>query len=165
MKIIAIVAAAENGVIGEAGEIPWYLQEDFKFFKKTTLGHHIIMGRKTFDSIGKPLPKRRNIVLTRNPFFLAAGVLATDDLTEALQIAETEGAEQVFIIGGGTIYEQSLPLCDAIYYTEVATTVSGDTFFPKLDPETWTKTPLFSHQADEKNDFDFTVFLLERIKV
>lgn len=157
MKIAAIVAASMNRVIGKDNEIPWYLQADFKFFKKTTLNHHIIMGRKTFESIGKPLPKRTNIVITRNPFFIASNVIVVNSLEAAFEAAEANGEEKAFVIGGGTIYEQSLPYLDEVYYTEVKTTIDGDTFFPELNEKVWNYSKILSHNKDEKNDFDFSV--------
>ena len=163
MQITAIAAMSQNRVIGSDNEIPWYLQEDFKFFKKTTLNHHIIMGRKTFESIGKPLPKRTNIVITRNPFFIASNVITANSLENALAIAAENGETEVFIIGGGTIYQQSLPMLDKIYLTEVATEVTGDTFFPELSLEEWQSSIILSHSKDAKNDHDFTIKLYEKL--
>ncbi len=163
MKIAAIVAASINRVIGNENEIPWYLQADFKFFKKTTLNHHIIMGRKTFESIGKPLPKRTNIVITRNPFYVASNVIVVNSLEAAFEIAQANGEEKAFVIGGGTIYEQSLPFLDEVFYTEVQTTINGDTYFPDLQLTKWNSEELLSHKKDEKNDFDFIVKHYKRI--
>lgn len=148
---------SQNRVIGSENKIPWYLQEDFRFFKRTTLNHHIIMGRKTFESIGKPLPKRTNIVVTNNPFFVASGVITANSLENALSIAADNEETEVFIIGGGTIYEQSLPFFDKIYLTEVQIEISGDTFFPKLDFNKWKSSIIMSHKKDNKNDFDFII--------
>ncbi len=155
---------SQNRVIGSENQIPWYLQEDFRFFKRTTLNHHIIMGRKTFQSIGKPLPKRTNIVVTRNPFFIASGVITANSLENALSIAAENGETEAFIIGGGTIYEQSLPFLDNIYLTEVETEISGDTFFPKLDFDEWQSSEIMSHPKDNKNDFNFTIKEFKRLK-
>jgi len=163
MKIAAIVAASINRVIGKGNEIPWYLQADFKFFKSTTMNHHIIMGRKTFESIGKPLPKRTNIVITRNPFFIASNVIVVNSLEAAFEVAQSNGANKAFVIGGGTIYEQSLPYLDEIYYTEVQTSIEGDTFFPKLNINEWKISKILSHDKDGKNDYDFEVKYFERI--
>lgn len=163
MKVSAIVAAAKNRVIGSDNKIPWYLQADFKFFKKTTMNHHIIMGRKTFESIGKALPKRTNIVITRNPFYVASGVLVVNSLEAALSIAADNGETEAFIIGGGMIYEQSLSYLDTVYYTEVKTEIEGDTFFPKLDLNDWEKTEILSQKANNKNNFDFTIYKLQVI--
>ena len=163
MKVSAIVAASKNSVIGSDNEIPWYLQEDFKFFKKTTLNHHIIMGRKTFDSIGKPLPKRTNIVITRNPFFVASGIIVVNSLEEALSIADENGETEAFIIGGGTIYKQAFSFLDSIYYTEVQTELEGDTYFPEIPLENWEKSVLRFQEANEKNDFNFEIQLFKKI--
>lgn len=163
MQITAIAAMSQNRVIGSDNEIPWYLQEDFKFFKKTTLNHHIIMGRKTFESIGKPLPKRTNIVITRNPFFIASNVITASSLENALAIAAENGETEAFIIGGGTIYQQSLPMLDKIYLTEVATEVTGDTFFPELNLEEWQESVILSHSKDAKNDHDFIIKLYDKL--
>ena len=163
MQITAIAAMSQNRVIGSDNEIPWYLQEDFKFFKKTTLNHHIIMGRKTFESIGKPLPKRTNIVITRNPFFIASNVITANSLENALAIAAENGETEAFIIGGGTIYQQSLPMLDKIYLTEVATEVTGDTFFPELNLEEWQASVILSHSKDAKNDHDFIIKLYDKL--
>lgn len=154
---------SQNRVIGSENEIPWYLQEDFRFFKRTTLNHHIIMGRKTFQSIGKPLPKRTNIVVTKNPFFIASGVITANSIENALSIAAENGETEVFIIGGGSIYKQCLPFLDKIYLTEVKTEISGDTFFPELDFNTWKSSIIMSHDKDKKNDYDFVIKEYERL--
>ncbi len=165
MIISAIVATDRNGIIGKDGDIPWYLSSDLKYFKKRTLGHHIIMGRKSFESIGRPLPKRTNIVLTRNPFFVASNCLVVRSLEEALQIARDNGEEEAFIIGGGDIYRLAMPMLDRLYLTEVDTAVEGgDTSFPEIEAEAWTLSWSESHQADEKNDHDYTFKVLERRK-
>ena len=133
MIVSAIAAATENWVIGKDNEIPWYLSNDFKYFKRTTLNHHIIMGKNTFYSIGRALPKRTNIILTRQPFFAAQNCLVAHSIQEALEIAHDNGEEEVFIIGGGSIYEQSQKYWDRVYLTVVHTKIEGDAFFPKLD--------------------------------
>ena len=163
LKVSAIAAMSQNRVIGSDNEIPWYLQEDFRFFKRTTLNHHIIMGRKTFESIGKPLPKRTNIVVTKNPFFIASGVITANSIEKALSIASNNGETEAFIIGGGSIYEQSLPFLNKIYLTEVETEISGDTFFPKLDFNTWKASNIMSHKKDNKNDYNFIIKEYQRL--
>ena len=162
MIVSAIVAATENHIIGSNNEIPWYLSEDFKFFKRTTLNHHIIMGRKTFESIGRPLPKRTNIILTTQPFYTASGCIIAHSLHEALTIADDNGETEAFIIGGGKIYDLAWQYLDKIYLTRVHTTLEGETYFPEIDEAKWTKEAIFSHKADEKNDYDFTVYLYVR---
>lgn len=164
MIISTIVAVAKNNVIGKDNDIPWYLPADLKYFKKITTGHHIVMGRKCYESIGRPLPKRTNVVVTRNPFFIATGCLVTHNVAEAVQLAETNGEEEVFIIGGGQIYEIALPHVDRIYLTEVDLEIEGDIFFPEIDPKDWTLTEEIKHLADEKNEYDYTFKVLERKK-
>ena len=163
MTVSAIVAAARNNVIGRDNQIPWYLSADLKYFKKTTLGHHVIMGRKSFESIGRPLPKRTNVVITRDPFFVATGCVVVHSLAEALEFAEQAGETEAFVIGGGEIYRQAMPLLDKIYLTEVAANVDGTVFFPEIDENEWREVFREAHGADEKNEFDFTFRILERI--
>lgn len=162
MIISAIVAMAKNRVIGRANDIPWYLPADLKYFKKTTLNHHIVMGRKCFESIGRPLPKRTNIVITRNPFFIASGCIITHNLEEAVGIAKANGETEVFIIGGGQIYDIAMPHIDRLYLTEVDLEVDGDVFFPELAMDEWQVVSEEKHQADEKNEFDYGFKVLER---
>lgn len=164
MIISTIVAVAKNNVIGKDNDIPWYLPADLKYFKKITTGHHIVMGRKCYESIGRPLPKRTNVVVTRNPFFIATGCLITHNVAEAVQLAEANGEEEVFIIGGGQIYEIALPHVDRIYLTEVDLEVEGDIFFPTIDPKNWKLIKETKHEADEKNEYDYTFKILERKK-
>ncbi len=164
MIISTIVAVAKNNVIGKDNDIPWYLPADLKYFKKVTTGHHIVMGRKCYESIGRPLPKRTNVVVTRNPFFMATGCLVTHNVAEAVQLAEANGEEEVFIIGGGQIYEIALPHVDRIYLTEVDLEVEGDIFFPEIDEKNWTLVKETKHQADEKNEYNYTFKILERKK-
>jgi dihydrofolate reductase len=162
--ISAIVAAAKNRVIGRNNTIPWYLQADLKFFKKTTLNHHVIMGRNSFESIGRPLPNRTNIVITRNTFFAASGCVIMHSIPEALAFARDNGETEVFIIGGGEIYKQALPYLNRIYLTEVQTEIEGDVYFPKLDQKGWRVSFIENHEADEKNDYAFTIKVLDRIE-
>ena len=166
MKISAIVAVAKNNVIGESvsNKIPWYLPEDLKWFKKQTLGHAVIMGRKCFESIGRPLPKRTNIVVTRDVFYLAQGCEIVHSIAEALQLAENEGEQEVFIIGGGEIYKQSLHFFDKIILTEVDIDTEGDIYFPVLNNDDWQLVFEEKHQKDEKNECDFTFKILEKIQ-
>jgi len=162
MIISTIVATAKNNVIGKDNGIPWYLPADLKYFKKTTLNHHIIMGRNCYLSIGRPLPKRTNIVITRNPFFIATGCIIAHSIDEALQIAADNGETEAFIIGGGQIYEQSKDLWDKIYLTEVDLEIDGDVFFPAIDKTIWKEVSSEAHQPDEKNEFAYTFKILER---
>lgn len=162
MLISAIVATAKNNVIGKDNQIPWYLPADLSYFKKTTLDHHIIMGRNSFRSIGRPLPKRTNIVVTRDPFFSADGVLVAHSMEEALGIAFDGDEEEVFIIGGGEIYRDTADLWDRLYLTEVDLDVDGDVFFPEIDPSEWEEVWREAHQADEKNEHAYTFRVLAR---
>lgn len=163
MTISAIVATAHNNVIGKNNEIPWYLPADLAWFKRTTLGHHVLMGRNSFRSIGRPLPKRTNVVITRDPFFTAGGVLTAHSIQEALEMAYDAGETEAFIIGGGEIYRQSAGLWDRVYLTEVDLAAEGDTFFPTLDPAEWRETWREAHAPDAKNEYAYTFRILERI--
>ena len=164
MKISSIVAVASNGVIGKDNDLPWHLPEDMKFFKKTTSGHHIILGRKNYQSIGFPLPKRTNIILSRNPFFIVSNCLVAQSIEEALEIAVDNGEEEVFIIGGAKIYEQTMDIIDTLYYTEVHAEPEGDVFFPKIDWSQWELIHEERHEADEKNMYPFTFKTFNRIR-
>ena len=163
MIVSAIVATAKNNVIGKNNDIPWYLPADLKYFKKTTLNHHIIMGRKSFQSIGKPLPKRTNIVITRNPFFIASNCIMSTSVEEALGIAQDNGETEAFIIGGGQIYELSKSYWDKLYLTEVDLEVDGDIFFPQLNQDEWKLASSEHHEPDEKNEHPYTFKIFERI--
>ncbi len=168
MIISAIVAAAQNGVIGKDNEIPWHLPKDFAYFKKTTLHHHIIMGRNSYESIGRPLPNRTNIIVTRNPFYVVSGCIVVHSLEEALKLAEQNGEEEAFIIGGGDIFKQSMRLLDKLYLTEVdldtqANQPDGDyVFFPQMNPDEWRLVSEEKHFKDEKNGADFTFKVFEK---
>jgi dihydrofolate reductase len=163
MIVSAIVATDKNNVIGKNNDIPWYLSADLKYFKKTTLNHHIIMGRKSYESIGRPLPRRTNIIVTRNPFFIVSNCIVVNSIQEALQIAVDNGETEAFIIGGGEIYKQSMHLWDRIYLTAVDLEVEGgEVFFPELSEEDWQLISEEPHAADEKNDHDYTFKVLER---
>ena len=144
-----IVAHAENGVIGNAGTMPWHIPEDLKHFKAVTTGAAVIMGRKTFESIGRALPKRKNIVITRQTGYEAAGCEVVTSLEAALQAAQTE--DRVFIIGGGEIYREALPFADRLWITEIAAAPAGDTTFPALNPDDWETTLLSELPADENH--------------
>ncbi len=162
-KLSAIVATDRSGTIGKNGDIPWYLPADLKFFKRTTLGHPVIMGRKTFRSIGRPLPKRTNLVLTRDAFFTATGVVIAHSLREALAHESVTAADEVFIIGGGELYKQSLDLVDTVYLTIVDADIKdGDAFFPPLDTEQWQEVWSEGHRPDEKNELAYRFSRWER---
>lgn len=162
MIVSCIVATAHDGVIGKDNDIPWYLPADLKYFKKVTLGHHIIMGRNCYRSIGRPLPKRTNVIITRDPYFISSNCIVTHSITAALEAAYDNGEEEAFIIGGGQIYAQTQDLWDRIYLTEVDLSVAGDVYFPDINRDQWKTTWEEAHCADTKNEFDYTFKLLER---
>ena len=164
MIVSTIVATAHNNVIGKDNQIPWYLPADLAYFKRTTLDHHVLMGRNSLRSIGRPLPKRTNIVITRDPFFKADGVKVAHSVEEALGMADDNGETEVFIIGGGEIYRDSMELWDKIYLTEVDMEVEGDVFFPTLDPAEWRETWRETNAPDAKNEWAYTFRILERVE-
>jgi dihydrofolate reductase len=168
MKIAIIAAAAENGTIGFTGKIPWHLPADFKWFRDLTKGHPIIEGRKTFESIGKPLPGRTNIVITRDPGYRAEGCLVAGSLDAALEMAgktDGGGADGVaFICGGEQIYRGALPIADTIYLTRVHGTFQGDAFFPEFDENEWQLVRSEDHPKDAENSLDFTWLTYKRKK-
>ena len=158
--ISLVVAASTNDVIGVAGELPWHLSDDLKRFKALTLGKPIVMGRKTFESIGRSLPGRQNIVITTQTEFVADGCDVVSSPEAAIAIAAD--AEEVMIIGGGEIYRLFLPLADRIYLTRVRVDLEGDTVFPALDESDWLETSREQYSADESNDYDFTILTFSR---
>lgn len=137
MKIVFVVAIARNGVIGAKGGMPWRLSTDLKRFKALTMGKPVVMGRKTWESIGRPLPGRLNIVVTRDPAYRAEGAVVTRSLEEALEAAGRQDAAETCVIGGGEIYRQALPQADVLHVTHVDADVEGETVFPEIDPGTW----------------------------
>ena len=155
MLISIIVAVSENGVIGKDNQLIWRLPDDLKRFKKLTTGHPIIMGRKTFDSIGKPLPGRTSIVITRNQDFFMDGIIAVHSLEKALEEAKKLDTDEVFVIGGGEIYKQVLSVVDRLYITEVKTIMEGDAFFKIAEPEKWIESERTVHEADDRHEFAF----------
>ncbi|MBV1930403.1 MAG: dihydrofolate reductase [Porticoccaceae bacterium] len=153
MTIIAlIVAVADNGVIGNNNELPWRISADLKYFRQVTLGKPIIMGRRTYESIGKPLPGRTNIVMTRDAAWQAEGLEIAGDLTQALvmatKIADDSGVEEVMVIGGETIYREALSKAQRLYLTRVHTQVDGDAFFPDLNKNEWLETRVQHIEAE-----------------
>jgi len=163
MKISIIAAMGENRAIGFKGQIPWRLPADFKWFKDHTMGHSVIMGSKTFESMGKPLSSRTNIVLTRDADYVAEGSLVAHTINEAIEIAKRmPGSDEIFICGGGQVYALALPLADAMYLTEVHSTFEGDAFFPEFDEDEWELAAVEKHQKDEKNAFDFDFLTYRR---
>lgn len=163
MIISCIVATDKNRVIGKDNDIPWYLPADLQYFKKTTIQKTVIMGRNCFVSIGRPLPKRTNIIVTRDPYFISSNCLVARSIPEALNMAYQENEEEVFIIGGGQIYEQTIDLWDKIYLTEVDTEVDGDVFFPHIEKHKWELIFEEFHEKDEKNPYDYRFKVLNRV--
>ena len=164
MKKSIIVAISTNGVIGRNNALPWHMPADMKYFKRMTQGHPIIMGRKTFLSMGsKPLPKRLNIILTRKKDTpTPKGGHLAHTLTEAFAIAADSGAHETFIIGGSEIYRCALPFTDTLYITQIDAHVEGDTYFPDLDYSQWQEVSKKSHKADEKNHYDYAFLTYTR---
>ena len=162
MIISAIVARAENNIIGKDNDLPWHLPNDLKWFKAKTLNRHIIMGRKSFDSISKPLPRRTNIIITRDRSFFHSGVEVVHSIHEALEFAHQAGEEEAFILGGGKIYDQTKDLWHRLYLTEVHAKPEGDTFFPIIDADKYRITFEERHEPDERHEFGYTFKILER---
>lgn len=162
MIVSLIVAIDEQRGIGKNGALPWRLSSDLRRFRELTMGHHLIVGRKTFDSIGRVLPGRQMIVVSRNALFAAEGILKTGSVREAFELAEHRGETEAFIIGGAEIYSQTLDLADRIYLTKVHATVEADTFFPNFNASDWREARTESHPADDKNQYQTTFCILER---
>ncbi|MBB5211159.1 dihydrofolate reductase [Microbulbifer hydrolyticus] len=166
-RLAMIVAMASNRAIGRENTLPWRISGDLQFFKRTTLGKPVVMGRKTFESIGRPLPGRQNIVITRNPEWRAEGVTVVASLQSALDAATTsasgDGVEEVMIIGGAEIYRQAMPLAERLYVTEVDAEVEGDAFFPALD-ETWREVSRDCYPASEKDEYNYCLVQYDRFK-
>ncbi|MDT4834763.1 IS1595 family transposase ISSsu9 [compost metagenome] len=156
-----IVAIAEDNAIGRNNQLLWHLPADLKHFKNLTTGHTIIMGRKTFDSIGKPLPNRRNIVISRNPGLEITGAEMVNSLNHAIALSKDDS--EVFIIGGAEIYRQAFPLAQRLYLTRVHGLFEADTFFPKIDATLWKETHAITFPPDEKNALSYTFSTFERI--
>ncbi len=160
MTLSLIVAASENHVIGKGGKIPWHLPADLKHFRDLTQGHPVIMGRKTYESIGHPLPNRTNIVITRGKEVKIEGCTIVHSLEDALRIVSD--SPEVFVIGGGEIYKEALPLADRIYLTRVHAIVEGDAFFPEIDPKQWREVSRERHAADAEHLYPYTFLVYER---
>ena len=154
MTIALVVAAARNGVIGRDGQMPWRLSSDLKRFKSITMGRPIIMGRKTWESIGRPLPGRENIVISRQANFDAPGAIVVQSLAEAIERARGKAGEgDIFIVGGGQIYGEAMPMADTLHVTHVETEAKGDAFFPTIVEDTWEATHEERIPAGDKDDF------------
>lgn len=163
-QLAIIVAMSTNRVIGIDNELPWHLPEDLKHFKQKTLGKPVVMGRKTFESIGRPLPERKNIVITRDAAWSAEGVEVVNSVDDAITIASqhalAESVSEVMLIGGAMIYEQVLPLVSKLYITEVKSIIEGDAYFPEVDLKQWLESHRESHISEAQNlSYDFVEYI------
>ncbi len=160
MNISIIVAMSKNRVIGKDNDMPWHLSDDLKNFKKITMGKPILMGRKTHESIARPLPGRENIILTKNQNYFSEGCVVKNNLDEVFSYCEK--VTELMVMGGATLYEQTLDKAETLYVTEVRASIDGDTFFPEYDPDQWTEIAKDSFKADENNEYDYSFTVLER---
>ena len=156
MKISMIAAMAHDRVIGKDNQMPWYLPADLAHFKRVTLGKPVLMGRKTFESIGRPLPGRRNLVISRNPDYQAEGIEVVGSVEAALALLAGSSVEELMVIGGGHLYAEMLPSADCLYLTRIDLAVEGDTRFPAFDDGQWQRVDCESHPADEKNPHPYS---------
>jgi dihydrofolate reductase len=162
MLISLIVAMEQSRGIGRAGKLPWHLRVDLQRFKQLTTGYHLILGRKTWESIGRPLPGRKIIVISRNAAYSAPGCRLASSLLDALHLAEEAGDNETFIGGGSQIFSLALPLAQRIYLTQVHASIPCDVFFPEFDPAAWLLTSQQAHPADPENEFPFSFYTFER---
>ena len=160
--VTIIAAVSENGVIGRGGGLPWHLSDDLKHFKKLTTGHTVIMGRRTFESFGaRPLPNRRNIIITRNKKYSPEGVEVAASFDDALSLSSDD--DEVFVCGGQQVYEQAIPLAGRMYLSHVEAIIEGgDTFFPEYESDNWQLCDEWRHEPDDLNDYAFAVRWYER---
>ena len=163
MTISHIVAVSENNVIGKNNQLPWYMPADMEYFKNTTWGHYVIMGRKSYEAEGKALAGRTNIVITRNNHYYIPDGIVVQSIEEAFRIPEQKGENEIFIIGGGELYKQSLEITNKVYLTRIHTICEGDVFYPELDRKNWKIVKKEFHLNDQKNPFSYTYFIFERI--
>lgn len=162
MRIALIAAASDNDVIGRDNDLPWHLPDEFRHFKQTTAGHYVIMGRRTWESRGTPLPKRTNVVVTSQPNYAAPGAVVVRSLAEALRLAEAAGEDEAFVIGGTRLYAEALPLAQRLYLTRVHATLEGDATFPPFDQADWRELDRREHPADDRHAYAFTIYTFER---
>lgn len=160
MKIAIIVAMDQQGLIGRDNGLPWRISADLQYFRRTTMGKPIIMGRHTHESIGRPLPGRQNIVITTQPDYQAAGCDVVHSIDEALDLCRQQ--EEVMIMGGASLYQQALPLADTLYLTRVHVTLNGDTWFPDWSAGDWALISREDHQADDNNEYDYSFMQYQR---
>ncbi|UZE58726.1 type 3 dihydrofolate reductase [Aeromonas veronii] len=156
MKISMIAALAKKQVIGKNNLMPWHMPADLAHFKRVTLGKPVLMGRKTFESIGRPLPGRRNLVISRNPDYQAEGIEVVGSVEAALALLACSSVEELMVIGGGHLYAEMLPSADCLYLTRIDLAVEGDTRFPAFDDGQWQRVDCESHPADEKNPHPYS---------
>ena len=166
MIVSLIAAVAKNNVIGANGDLPWNLPRDMKFFTSKTKGHHVIMGRKNYESIPskyRPLPLRPNLVVTRNQSYSDQGIHVFHSIEDALKFAEEAGEEEAFIIGGGEIYSQAIAMADRMYITHVDAHLDGDTFYPDFEVDHWTSNLLLEQEQDHVHNHSFKTYVYNRI--
>ncbi len=163
MKLTLIAAMAENRVIGSGGGLPWKLPDEMQHFMDVTMGHSVLMGRKTFESMDRPLPKRTNIVITRDTDYRAVGAHVVNTLAEAIELAESRGEKEAFVIGGAQIYALILPLADRMVLTRVHAEIEGDVRFPSFDTSQWRVVSEARHEADERHAYGYTIREYERV--
>ena len=163
VSISFVVAAANNNAIGKEGKLPWNLPNDLRHFKNITWGMPVVMGRKTFESLGKALPGRKNIVITHNPGWKATGAVAVQKIEDALFVARQTDAKELMVIGGGEIFKTLLEKCTRIYLTRVDAEPEADTFFPVINPKEWHLVSQKNYEADEKNDYNYSFQTWERV--
>ncbi len=156
MTVSLVVAAAENNAIGKNNQLLWHLPNDLKFFKNITWGMVVVMGRRTYESVNKPLPGRVNIVITRQADWKAEGTITAADIKDALKKAEATNCKEILVIGGGEIYKQAMPVADKIYITRVHATLEGDTFFPEINEAEWKLTSNDDFEKDEKHQYSYS---------
>lgn len=167
-RLSVIVAVAENGVVGRNNTLPWHLPQDLKYFKNRTLGKPIVMGRKTFESIGKPLPGRTNIVISGNPGYAFEGINVVSSMSEALDVAQASaaiaGQNEVVVIGGASVYAEALPLADFLYLTEIHAVIDGDAYMPPVDWSQWQEVSRERHIASAPDALSFSFVVYKRRK-
>lgn len=162
MRIAVIAAAGDNDVIGRDNDLPWHLPDEFAHFQRTTMGHHVIMGRRTWESRGKPLRGRTNVVVSSRADYEAAGATVVASLDAALELARAAGDDEAFVIGGTRMYAEALPRADRLYLTRVHAEPAGDTYFPSFDAEQWREVERRRHEPDERHAHAFTVLTYAR---
>lgn len=157
-----MVARSDNRVIGKDNDLVWHMPADLKYFKETTTGHYVIMGRKTYESVDKPLPGRLNIIVTRQKDYHREGCIVVHNVEEAFALGEKNRQEEVFILGGSQIYALTMDLADRIYLTEIQAEFEGDSYFPKIDDTQWKEVKREGHEPDEKNPHPYAFVVLQR---